>query len=121
MPCDLHHAHLFASNLDESLRFYREMFGAELVVDTEVAGARNVLIRIGAGHINFYDQSPKDSGRGAVHHLGIRTDDLAALVAHMKAKGFQFRKAITDVGVLKYVMAEAPDGILLELFETSAL
>ena len=120
MPCDLHHAHLFASNLDASLRFYREMFGAELVFDTEVAGARNVLIRIGGGHINFYDQPPKDSGRGAVHHLGIRTDDLAALVAHMEARGFQFRKTITDLGVLKYVMAQAPDGILLELFETSA-
>ena len=117
MHCDFHHAHLFASDLDESIRFYREMFGAELVFDTEVAGARNVLVRLGTGHINFYDQPPKDSGRGSIHHLGIRTDNLAALVAHMEAKGFQFRKAITDTGTLRYVMAEGPDRVLLELFE----
>ena len=120
MRCDLHHAHLFASDLDRSIRFYSEMFGAEIVFDTEAAGARNVLLRLGSACLNFYDQPPKDSGRGAVHHLGIRTDDLEALVRHMKERGFQFRKDITDAGLFRYVMAAAPDGVLLELFETGA-
>ncbi|MGH7820160.1 MAG: VOC family protein [Candidatus Binatia bacterium] len=116
--CSLHHAHLFASDLERSISFYREMFDAEVVFDTDVAGARNVLLKLGDAHINFYDQPPKDSGRGAVHHLGIRTDNLCALVARMKSKGFEFRKDITDLGPLKYVMASAPDGVLLELFQT---
>ncbi len=120
LRCDLHHAHLFASDLDASIRFYQRMFDAEVVLDAEVAGARNVLIRIGSAHINFYDQPPKDAGRGVVHHLGIRTNDLAALVERMKSRGFEFRKPITDLGALKYVMAEGPDGILLELFETDS-
>ena len=118
MQCDLHHAHLFATDLNESIRFYREMFGAELVFNKVVAGARNVLLRVGTACINFYDQPPRDTGRGAVHHLGIRTDDLRALVAHMQARGVTFRKPITDLGRLKYVMVEAPDRVLLELFET---
>jgi len=121
MRCDLHHAHLFASHLDESIRFYREMFGAETIFDTEVAGARNVLLRVGSACINFYDQPPRDAGRGVVHHLGIRTDNLEVLMAHMRSKGFEFRKEMTIVGPLKYVMAAGPDGILLELFETDAL
>ena len=116
--CSLHHAHLFASHLDESVSFYRKMFGAEVVLDNDVAGVRNVLLRLGDGYINFYDQPPKDSGRGAVHHLGIRTDDLSELMIHMRCKGFEFRKEITDLGPLKYVMAEGPDGVLLELFQT---
>jgi hypothetical protein len=94
------------------------MFGAEVMLDDELAGARNVLLRIGSAYINFYDQPPKDTGRGVVHHLGIRATDLAKLVGHMKSRGFQFRKEITKVGRLKYVMAAGPDGILLELFET---
>jgi len=94
------------------------MFGAELVFNKVVAGARNVLLRVGTACINFYDQPPRDTGRGAVHHLGIRTDDLLALVAHMQARGVTFRKPITDLGRLKYVMVEAPDRVLLELFET---
>ena len=92
MKTSLHHAHLFASNLDESINFYREMFGAEILFDLEMAGARNVMIAIGTAKINFYDQSPKDSGRGAIHHLGIETDDLESLVYHMKSKGFELRK-----------------------------
>ena len=118
VTCELHHAHLFARDLRASIRFFQEMFGAEVVFEDEVAGARNVLLRIGSAHINFYDQPPKDTGRGVVHHLGIRTTDLAALVVHMKSHGFEFRKDITEVGRLKYVMAAGPDGILLELFET---
>ena len=120
ISCNLHHAHLFASNLDQSVRFYQEMFGGEVILDAEVSGSRNILLRLGSAHINFYDQPPKDTGRGVVHHLGIRTDDLEGLVARMKEKGFEFRKGITDLGALKYIMAAAPDGILLELFETSA-
>jgi catechol 2,3-dioxygenase-like lactoylglutathione lyase family enzyme len=117
MKTSLHHAHLFASNLDESIKFYQDMFGSTILFDLKMAGARNVMIAIGSSKINFYDQPPKDKGRGAIHHLGIETDDLEALVAHMKNKGFQFINEIKNFGPLKYVMAAAPDNVLLELFE----
>ncbi len=121
MQCDLHHVHLFASDLDESIRFYREMFGAEILFDEIVASVRNVLIRIGTGRINFYDQPPRDTGKSAMHHLGILTDDISALVAHMEAKGFNFRSPIRDFGDLKYIMIEGPDRVLIEVFETQAV
>jgi len=75
------------------------------------------MISIGSAKINFYDQPPKDQGRGAIHHLGIETEDLEALVAQMKSQGFQFIKEIKSFGPLKYIMAAAPDNVLLELFE----
>jgi len=112
-----HHAHLFASDIDASLKFYQEMFGAEILADILMAGARNVFVAIGQGRLHFYDQPPKDQGRGAIHHLGIQTDDLEALVADMKAKGVPFRKEISDFGFWKYVMVLAPDNVLLELFQ----
>ena len=117
MKVSLHHAHLFASDIDKSLHFYREMFGAEVLFDLEMAGARNVMIAIGSSKINFYDQPPKDQKRGVVHHLGIETDDIEALVVYMKNKGFEFRKPIKNLGIWKDVMAEGPDHVLLELFE----
>jgi catechol 2,3-dioxygenase-like lactoylglutathione lyase family enzyme len=117
MKVNLHHAHLFASDINKSLKFYQEMFGAEILFDLEVAGARNVMISIGSSKINFYNQPPKDKERGVVHHLGIETDDIEALIAHMKSKGFEFRKPIKNLGILKYVMAEGPDHVLFELFE----
>ncbi len=117
MANHVHHAHLFASNLDRSLKFYQEMFGGSVVFDLNMAGARNVFLKIGRGGLNFYDQSPPDTGKGAIHHIGIQTDDLEGLVAHMKARGASFRKGITDLGFWKYVMFQGPDQVLLELFQ----
>ncbi len=117
MKSSLHHAHLFASDIDKSLHFYQEMFGAEILFDMKMAGARNVMIEIGSSKINFYDQPPKDQGRGGIHHLGIETDNLESLVGHMKGKGFEFKKDISNLGYWKYVMVEAPDRVLLEVFE----
>ncbi len=119
MQIDLDHAHLFASDLKETVRWWSEMLGARLVFDVEVAGARNVRLAVGRGSINLYDQPPRVVGSGSVHHLGIQTDDLEALVSSMKAKGFRFRQRIRDFGALKYVMAAAPDDVLLELFEVA--
>ncbi len=113
----LHHTHLFASDLEASLDFYRRWFGAEVLSDEVFAGSRNVLVAVGDGRLNFYDQPPRDRGRNVVHHLGIQTEDLEGLVGRMSEGGVEFRKPITDTGLLSYVMVEGPDGILLELFQ----
>jgi len=121
MTNHFHHAHLFASNLDQSLVFYRDWFGGEVVLDMELAGARNVFMKIGRGRLHFYDQPPKNALRGPVHHLGMQVENLEELVEKMKAAGVPFRKPIADFGFWKYVMAPAPDGVLLELFEIDVM
>ena len=115
----LHHTHLFASDVDGSIAFWRDHFGAVVVLDTVFAGARNVFMRIGEGRLHLYDQAPKHAGAGTVHHLGIETDELDALVARLKAAGV----SVTDVrrhAEGDYAMAEGPDGLLLELFQPHA-
>lgn len=121
MQIDLDHAHLFASDIDETIRWWGDMLGARVVFDLEIAGARNVRLAVGRGFINLYDQPPRVVGSGSVHHLGIQTDDLEALVASMEGKGFHFRRPIKDFGIMKYVMAAAPDNVLLELFQTTEM
>lgn len=39
MRTTLHHVHLFCSDMDKSLHFYGEMFGARTIFDREMAGA----------------------------------------------------------------------------------
>ena len=117
MQNHVHHAHLFASDIEATLKFYREMFGGEILADLTMAGGRNIFLTVGEWRLHFYDQPPRDAGRGAIHHIGIQTDDLEGLVAHMKTKGVPFRKEIADFGFWKYVMAQAPDNVLLELFQ----
>jgi catechol 2,3-dioxygenase-like lactoylglutathione lyase family enzyme len=117
MRVSLDHAHIFASNLDATVDFFRTMFDAAVVWDEVVAGARGVRLQIGRAFILIYDQPPKAPRGGAFHHIGIVTDDLDGLVRQMKSRGFVFRKSIQEARAFKYVMISGPDELLIELFE----
>ena len=117
MQIDLDHAHIFASDVDATIRWWSEMLGAKVVFDVPVAGARNVRLAVGRGAIILYDQPPRVAGSASVHHLGVLTDDLDGLVASMEAKGVQFRDPVQDFGVVKFIMVMAPDEVFLELFQ----
>lgn len=117
MRIGLDHAHLFASDVAATVAFFRDMFGATVVWDEEAAGVRNVRLGVGRAFLQIYDQPPPGARGGAFHHLGIETDDLDALVARMKAHGFQFRNPVRDLPQFRYVMVAGPDDLLIELFE----
>jgi len=113
----LHHTHLFCSDIEATIAWWCDMLGAEVAYDGEFGGARNVFMRIGSGRLHLYDQAPRDDGHGAVHHIGIRTDDLEALETRLRSKGVEFRSGIRNFDAWKYIMCPAPDGVLLELFQ----
>jgi catechol 2,3-dioxygenase-like lactoylglutathione lyase family enzyme len=113
---NLHHVHLMTSDVDETITFWRDHFGAVVALDTIFAGARNVFLQVGQGRIHLYAQAPKQFGSGTVHHLGIETDELPSLTARLKSAGV----SVTDIrhhAEADYAMAEGPDGLLLELFQ----
>jgi catechol 2,3-dioxygenase-like lactoylglutathione lyase family enzyme len=112
----LHHTHLMASNVDATIAFWRDHFGAEVVFDADFAGARNVFLRVGQGRLHLYAQPPKHPGPATVHHLGLETNELHSLVQRLRGAGV----SVTDVRELpdaSYAMAQGPDGLLLELFQ----
>jgi catechol 2,3-dioxygenase-like lactoylglutathione lyase family enzyme len=117
MHVSLDHAHIFASDATATVQFLQSMFNAHLVWDEPVAGARVIRLRIGQAFVNVYDQAPSRARGGAVHHLGIETDDLAGLVGHMKSRGFMFRNPIRHEETFDYVMVAGPDDLLIELFQ----
>jgi catechol 2,3-dioxygenase-like lactoylglutathione lyase family enzyme len=117
MRVSLDHIHLFASNLSATVEFFCTMFGATVVWDDEAAGVRNVRLALGHAFLHVYDQPPKAPRGGAIHHLGIETDDLDALVLSMKAHGFHFRNPIRDEPKFRYIMISGPDDLLMELFQ----
>jgi len=116
MRISLDHAHVFASDVAATVDFLSTMLDARVVWDEEAAGARNVRLRIGHAFVHVYDQPPEGED-GIIHHLGIETDDLDALVAQMQARGFAFRNPIRDYPRLRYVMIAGPDRLLIELFQ----
>lgn len=119
MAHHVHHVHLFASDIEKSLAFYQAFFDGEIILDMEIAGARNVFMKVGIGRIHFYDQPPKMSGAGSIHHFGVQTDDVERDYERMKTEGVAFKKAVIDLGYMKYIMVPAPDNVLIELFEVN--
>lgn len=114
---DLHHAHLFATDIDATLAWWCRHLGAKAFFDEVLAGSRNVFVGIGTGRLHIYDQAPKDRGRGAIHHLGLRVVGLHEVWARLQRDGITSPGGLREHGSWRYVMIEAPDGILLELFE----
>lgn len=117
MSIDLHHAHLFASDIDATIEWWCRHLGAKVYFDDMLAGARNVFLAIGTGRLNIYEQSPRDRGRGAIHHLGVKVANLREVWRRLKAEGLTSPHGLREQDGWRYVMVSAPDGILVELFE----
>lgn len=117
----LQHVHLFASDLDRTIAFYKKWFDAEVTWDGDYAQARNVFMKIGIGAIHLYDQLPRGLGKNAVHHLGMQVVGLEELYARMVREGVPIRNPIRSTGDSGYFMLEAPDGVMLEVFEPDPL
>lgn len=114
---DLHHAHIFASDMDVTLAWWCGHLGARVLFDRELAGARNVLIGVGRGRINIYDQAPREQARGPIHHLGVRVKDFDAVWQRLQAGGVTSPNGPREHDGWRYVMISAPDDILVEIFE----
>lgn len=114
----LHHPHLFCSNVDETIDFYRKWFDAEVVWDGGVADARNVFMKIGIGAMHLYDQAPRGSGKNAIHHIGMQVVGLGELYDRMTAAGLQIPNPIRHLGQGGgYFMLGGPDDVVIEVFE----
>ena len=114
---DFHHAHLFCSDIDATVAWWQRHLGAKVFYDGVLGGARNVFIAVGSGRLHLYDQAPRDGGRGAVHHLGIRVGNLGREWERLKTEGVHSANGLREFEGWRYVMVSAPDGVLLELFE----
>ena len=113
----LHHVHLFTKEIDQTVDWWVPHMGADVAFNGIMAGSRNVFLRIGDGRLHLYDQRPKQYDRNAVHHVGIRVENLAQLVNRMTVAGVEFPNPIREFSGWSYCMCMAPDNLLLELFQ----
>jgi hypothetical protein len=87
MSLDLHHGHVFASNIEATIRRWCEYMGAK------VFSMINWLVRgmsfspWGRDRLHIYDQAPRDRGRDGIHHLGVKVDNLRDVWPRLQAQG----------------------------------
>lgn len=120
-PVRLNHAVLFVADLDRSLRFYREVFGMELVTREERFDAAFLRLPRSGNHHDLGlfgiggDDGPRRRGVG-LYHLAWQLDTVDELV--------DFRRRLVDAGAYtgesshgatKSVYGADPDGNEFEI------
>ena len=82
----INHVSIVADDLDESARFYQEVFGAERVPTARFPQGRVLWLRIGEQQLHLFESGDED--RPTVHHhFGFDVDDFDAVYAKAKALG----------------------------------
>jgi catechol 2,3-dioxygenase-like lactoylglutathione lyase family enzyme len=119
------HAHFKCSDPEKTVAFFKQNFDAKEVARLDSGGMTIVTLEIGGLWYNF---SPKRAGedveaktqppRYGIYHIGLKTRDLAAEVAKMKARGVKFTRELDQFNpTTKTAFIEGPDGISIELLQ----
>jgi len=142
------HTGMTVSDLDRSIRFYRDVLGLKLIsgptdvyegedlsrgVGVQGARLRLAIFQVGDGSIEVHQYfSPKSAVNKAmppntvgVTHVAFRVSNAAEKMKELKTKGVEFLSELNVVeeGPLagwKWVYFKDPDGISLELIEYNA-
>jgi methylmalonyl-CoA epimerase len=129
MRAVLDHIGIAVQNIDEALAFYRDALGLRVETPEEVLSqhVRAHFIPLGGSAVELLEATGTDSAiakyidtRGpGLHHITLRVDDLAAALAHLKARGVRLVDESPRSGaggaLVAFIHPAAAHGVLVEL------
>lgn len=121
------HTMIRVNNLDESLKFYCDALGMNLLRKNDYPGGEFTLAFVGYGHeknntvielTHNWGTSSYEQGN-AFGHLAIGVDDIYKVCDELKAKGV---KVVREAGPMKHggaviAFVEDPNGYKIELID----
>ena len=132
-PCTarhLNHVCIAVNDIDETLAFYRTVFGTGEVEVEEIEdqAVRAALVRVGGSQLEFIQPTDPNGGvarfierRGeGVHHIAFEVEDLQARLDVLAEEGVQLidsspREGLS--GMIAFVHPRATRGVLIELVD----
>jgi len=119
------HVHLRSPDPEATANFYRDMFGAEVLKSVQSDGRERVDMRLG-GVVVFIakvegdmplSEKPVGSYVG-LDHLGLRVNNIDAVVAELKGKGAEFTiEPKTIRPGVRIAFMKGPQEVLIELLD----
>lgn len=129
---ELDHIGIAVKNLDEAIKFYRDILGLKLIEVEEVPEekVKIAMFRAGSVYIELLQGLSEDSAiskyiakRGeGIHHIAIRVENVDALTKELKEKGVRVvyeepRLVSGGKRKINFIHPKATHGVLLEILE----
>lgn len=123
---EIHHICIHAKDLDESIAFYRDMFGFTLFGRESSDVDEYAMLKLGTSRLELIQPKPqKDSDFGdcgSIAHIGLGVRDIDSVVEDLRAKGVKFlSEEIEDkdapLGGLRAIQLLGPTGEHINLYE----
>ena len=130
MITGLDHIAIAVPDLEKAIERFAEDFGLNMTGREDVPSAKTsaaffpieksnielVYPLNGEGPVQKYLDK---NGRGGIHHLCFRSDDIEADVERLKAKGYEFLSEAPTLGAhnckVIFIHPKSADGVLIEL------
>ncbi len=130
MITGLDHIAIAVADLEKSIERFAEDFGLNMTGREDVPTAKTSAAFFpieksnielvhplnGEGPVQKYLDK---NGRGGIHHLCFRSDDIEADVERLKAKGYEFLSEAPTLGAhnckVIFIHPKSADGVLIEL------
>ena len=122
MSFSIEHVSIRCRNLETSIDYFRQMFGAEVILRRELDKSRRIVfLRIGDSMLELMEMGPASEPAEPMkhfgfHHIGIRTDDFDTAYKNLQAKGAEFLgQPFEPTPGIRLVFLKEPNGTAIEL------
>ncbi|MBQ7569331.1 MAG: methylmalonyl-CoA epimerase [Synergistaceae bacterium] len=131
IPSIIDHIGIAVKNIDEALKFWQDTLGVKCTGVEEVADqkVKTAFLPLKDSELELLEPTEPDSpiakfmeknnGRGGMHHVALRVENLETALAELKAKGVRLidEKPRKGAGgaMIAFIHPAATGGVLLEL------
>lgn len=128
----INHVGIAVANIDEALKFWRDILGVELghIEDVPSSKSKVAFLPVGESDVELVFPTADDAPvskfiaekGGGMHHLCVEVDDISAMLAHLKAKGVRLideEPKVLPGRKMAFIHPKATGGVLLELYEVT--
>lgn len=121
-----HHISITTHRFEESIKFYRDLLGMEVVKEMQLGERRLVQLDIGDGMlVEVSDPTPEtkamQSSLVPLNHIGFKVDDLKAAVELVRASGYPItvepRELTTGDTPMSLAFVKGPNGESIEFMQ----
>ena len=122
MQYAIEHVSIRCRDMEASIGYYQEMFGAQVMLRRNLPNSRQIVyLQIGDTMLELMDLGPAADPidpreHYGVYHIGVKTDDFDAAYRDLKTKGADFLgEPFEPAPGIRLVFLKEPNGAVIEL------